>query len=394
MTAVHQESHHAGTDFLHAKIRQHLWILQGRELEKKIRFNCAVCVKSRAKLATQKMGDLPSARLDSYTAPFTHIALDYFGPIETSAYRNRVIKRYGLLITCLVTRNFYVEMVQSMSTPDFLYGLRRFIGEFTKPTEIFCDNGTNFVGAEKELATAFRELQKDEKFKEFARERSIIWKFQPPSAPHFGGSHESMVKSTKRALYRALDTEKAGLRYPTDEMLRTLLKEVAGVLNMRPLTLASNDPEDFRPITPKDFLNLPPTSDLPAGDIRRALPRDHIRYVKKMANLFWDLWTKIFLPTLVPRRKWVAEERNFEVGDSIMLSDNNLLPNQWKTGRIIEVYPGSDGFVRVVKVKTDCGEYLRPIHRLVLLEPYSAVLQSASGENVPEEKNAEFKCIF
>jgi hypothetical protein len=179
-----------------------------------------------------------------------------------------------------------------------------------------------------------------------------------------------MVKSTKRALYRALDTEKAGLRYPTDEMLRTLLKEVAGMLNGRPLTLASNDPEDFRPITPKDFLNLPPTSDLPAGDIRRALHRDHIRYVKKMANLFWDLWTKIFLPTLVPRRKWVAEERNFEVGDSIMLSDNNLLPNQWKTGRIIEVYPGSDGFVRVVKVKTDCGEYLRPIHRLVLLEPY------------------------
>jgi hypothetical protein len=106
-----------------------------------------------------------------------------------------------------------------------------------------------------------------------------------------------------------------------------------------------------------------------------------------MANLFRDLWTKIFLPALVPRRKWVAEERNFEVGDSIMLSDNNWLPNQWKAGRIIEVCPGSDGFVRVVKVKTDCGEYLRPTHRLVLLEPYSAVLPSASGENVPEKKN-------
>jgi hypothetical protein len=196
VTAVNQESHHGGTDFLHTKIRQHLWILQGRELAKKIRFNCPICVKTRAKLATQKMQSasfastsLQSARLDSYTAPFTHIALDYFGPLETSAYRNRVTKRYGLLITCLVTRNFYLEMVLSMSTPDFLYGLRRFIGEFTKPIEIFCDNGTNFVGAKKELATAFRELQKDEKLKEFARERSIIWKFQPPSAPHFGGSH-------------------------------------------------------------------------------------------------------------------------------------------------------------------------------------------------------------
>jgi hypothetical protein len=165
-------------------------------------------------------------------------------------------------------------------------------------------------------------------------------------------------------------------------------RKMAGMLNGRPHSLARNDPEDLGSIAAKKFLNLPATSDLPAGDIRRALPRDHNCYVKKMANLFWDLWTKIFLPTLVPRRKWVVEERHFEVGDSIMLSDNNLLPNQWKTGRIIEVCPGSDGFVRVVKVKTDCGEYLRPIHRLVLLEPYSAVLPSASGENVPEKKKA------
>ena len=76
------------------------------------------------------MGDLPYARLDSYTALFTAIALDYFGPLETSAYRGRVTKPYGLLITCLVTRYTYLELVQSLSTPDFLYGFRRFIGEF------------------------------------------------------------------------------------------------------------------------------------------------------------------------------------------------------------------------------------------------------------------------
>jgi hypothetical protein len=168
-----------------------------------------------------------------------------------------------------------------LSTPDFLYCFRRFVGEYAKPSEVFSDNGTNFVGAEKEMVAAVRELQMDDKFQEFVKEKSIVWKFQPPSALHFGGSHESLVKSVKRALYRALDTEKAGLRYPTDEMLRTILKEVSGQLNSRPLTLASNDPEDFRPITPRDFLNLPQTSDLPAGIVKNALPRDHVRYVKK-----------------------------------------------------------------------------------------------------------------
>ena len=387
VTAIHSDLHHVGTDFLHSKARQHFWVLQGRELAKRVRFGCKTCTQTRAKLATQKMGDLPSVRLDSHTAPFTHVALDYFGPLETSSYRGRVTKRYGLLITCLVTRYMYLDLTQSLSTPDFLYGFRRFVGEYSKPSDVYCDNGTNFVGAEKEMESAVKEFQQDQRLKEFAQSRSIVWKFQPPSAPHFGGSHEALVKSAKRALYRALDTEKAGLRYPTDEMLRTLLKEVAGLLNSRPLTLASNDPDDFRPLTPKDFLNLPPTSDLPAGDVSRALPRDHVRYVKKMALIFWDLWTKIYLPTLVPRRKWTQEERNFAVGDVVMLSEANLPPSQWRTGRVTTVFPGSDGFVRVARVKTESGNFLRPIHRLVLLEPVSVVKVSTSGENVPEEKD-------
>lgn len=149
VTALHTEAHHVGTDFLHSKARQHFWILQGKELAKKIRFKCSTCIKTRAKLATQKMGDLPAARLDSYSAPFTHVTLDYFGPMETSAYRGRIIKRYGLLISCCVTRYVYLDLAQSFSTPDFLYCFRRFVGEYAKPSEVFSDNGTNFVGAEK-----------------------------------------------------------------------------------------------------------------------------------------------------------------------------------------------------------------------------------------------------
>jgi hypothetical protein len=98
--------------------------------------------------------------------------------------------------------------------------------------------------AQKKMV-AIRELQMDGKFQEFVQAKSIVWKFQPPSAPHVGGSHDSSVISVKRALYRVLDTEKVGLTYPTDEMFRTLLKEVSVQLNSRPLTLASNDPEDF-----------------------------------------------------------------------------------------------------------------------------------------------------
>ena len=38
-------------------------------------------------------------------------------------------------------------------------------------------------------------------------------------------------------------------------------------------------------------------------------------------------------------------------------------------GRIIEVYPGPDGRVRNVKVKTNTGEYSRPITKIAVIQP-------------------------
>ena len=66
------------------------------------------------------MGDLPESRLAAGTPPFSRTAYDYFGPIETSSERNRVIRRWGALFTCLVTRTVYLDVANSISTVDFL----------------------------------------------------------------------------------------------------------------------------------------------------------------------------------------------------------------------------------------------------------------------------------
>jgi hypothetical protein len=164
-------------------------------------------------------------------------------------------------------------------------------------------------------------------------------------------------------------------------MLRTLFAEIAGFLNSRPLTYASSDPEDFRPLTPNEFLNRPPTFDLLPGEFGDALPRERFRYVQKMAQLFWDLWTKLYLPTLVPRKKWQSVQGNLTVGDVVLLLDPNQPRGSWKIGHVNQTYPGGDGLVRVVKVKTEDGEYTRAIHRLSLLE--KAAVADVSPEESP-----------
>ena len=58
-------------------------------------------------------------------------------------------------------------------------------------------------------------------------EKNKYWKFQSPHPPHFGG--ESLVRSTKKALYNTLEQEEISLCLPTENV--TLMYEIAGLLN-------------------------------------------------------------------------------------------------------------------------------------------------------------------
>ncbi|XP_045028164.1 uncharacterized protein LOC123471199 [Daphnia magna] len=370
--AFHVLLKHVGTDYQISYIRQHFWIPGGRELVKRIRHECEKCKRERAKPGEQLMAELPDSRLESGSAPFTRTACDLFGPLEVGLSRNRTAKRWAVLYTCLVTRAVYVDLVNSLSSDDFLLSLRRFIGLYGKPRVMHSDNGTNFVGAENELKEEAEKLYADEKVAEFLNLKRIDWRFQPPRTPHFGGAHESLSKK---------------LRHPAEDTLRTLLYEVAGLLNGRPLTAASTDPNDFRPLTPNDFLNRPSSADPPAGTFDDALPREHYRYVQRMANLFWDLWKKVYLQSLAGRKKWKSPLPNFKVGDVVLEIDKSLRRGQWNIGRIAKVFPGPDGLVRVVDVQLERGLFRRGIDTLALLEVSSAgdVVPDipASGEDVP-----------
>ena len=172
--------------------------------------------------------------------------------------------------------------------------------------------------------------------------------------------------------------------------MQTLLFEIAGLLNSRPLTYASSDPDDFRPLTPNDFMNRPPTAHVPAGNFDDADPRQQFRYSQRAINIFWGIWRSNYLQSLSGRSKWQKPERNMAINDVVMEVDHSLGRGQWSIGHIDKVYPGDDNLVRAVDVKLPNGIFRRGIQRLCLLEPNdsaSSVLRpsSPSGENVTAE---------
>ena len=108
-------------------------------------------------------------------------------------------KRYGVLFTCLTARAVHLEIAGDMSTDSFIFALRRFVSRRGPIDIIRSDNGTNFIGAERELRNTLKELDRTLISSELNHYR-IEWKFNPPSSHWMGGVWESLVKSVKRSL--------------------------------------------------------------------------------------------------------------------------------------------------------------------------------------------------
>lgn len=91
-----------------------------------------------------------------------------------------------------------------------------------------------------------------------------------------------------------------------------------------------------------------------------------------LANFFWRRFSKEYL-SLSERKKWKKKKKqNLKVGDVALVAEPNQPQGVWPLGRIISTYPGKDGMVRAVTVRTQCGEYKRSIMKLCLLEEAEA----------------------
>jgi hypothetical protein len=238
--------------------------------------------------AGQMMAPLPEARLYSLRA-FDRIVIDYAGPFLTKQGRDKIrAKRYLCLFTCLATRAVHLEM--SYSLVSFINAFTHMSSRRGTPTYVLTDNGTNFVGAEREMRELIEALDHDKIIQGTSKHNSIDWKFNPVSAPHFGGVFEAMIKSAKKAIKAIL-----GNANFTDEELHTAICGAERLLNSRPITYVSSDPNDLSPLTPNHFLvgqiggSFAPEA-LDQTEVYNRRKRWH--RVQQLLQQFWKRWRK------------------------------------------------------------------------------------------------------
>ena len=217
--------------------------------------------------------------------------------------RTRKTTREALPVSVYMqtSRAVHLEVAYGLDTDSFLNAFFRMVNRRGLPSEVLSDNGTNFVGANRELRELVQQIDKN-KVEQKTADRGIKWHFNPPLAPHFGGVHETMIKAAKRAIVAILQNADV-----TDEELMTAFTGAEALINSRPLTYQSMNPKDDVPLTPNHFLfgqiggQFAPQS----VDETDFNPRKRWRRIQEVVRHFWNRWLKEWVPGLNTRKKWV-----------------------------------------------------------------------------------------
>ena len=360
---IHQVVGHGGRNHMLSRLRQRYWIPGASVAIRKILSRCVVCRRLHGAVGQQQMADLPMDRVSVEEPPFSHVGVDYFGPFEIKRGRS-LVKRYGVIFTCLAIRAVHIEVASSLDTDSFIHALRRFIARRGQVQELRSDNGTNFVGAERELRQAL-EGWNLEQINDVLSLKGIKWSFNPPTGSHHGGAWERLIRSVRKILNSTLGTQSLD-----EEGFHTVLCEVESILNSRPITKESTDPNDLEALTPNHLLLLKTKPCLPPGLFQKEdiYARRRWKQVQYMADLFWKRWIREYLPQLQERQKWTKVKRNFIPGDIVLIVDDTAPRNSWIIGRITEAVPDRRGLVRQVRIKTPTNYVCRPVTKVCLLQ--------------------------
>ena len=377
----HEVNGHQGRSATISSMRaQGLWILGSSTHVSTVLKNCMHCKKLYGLLQSQHMADLPEVRVTP-SPPFTFVGTDLFGPFWVREGR-KSLKRYGVIFVCMSSRAIHLEVTHSLSTDAFISTLRRLIALRGSVRKLFCDKGTNFVGAEAELKQAVKELSK-EKISDFLLKNNCDYSHfacHVPHASHFGGLWERNIRTARRILASLLRDQGGQLN---DEALRTLFYEIAALMNSKPYSFTPNDEDLAAPLCPQNLLTtksgivLPPPGRFEAAD---SYSKKYWRRIQYMADQFWLRWQKSCLQEMQSRQKWNQPKSNLGVGDVVIIKDELTPRGNWNLGIIEKTYPSSDDKIRSVRVRVGdrnlnkegkrvkATSYLdRPIHKLILI---------------------------
>ena len=382
----HERVLHGGVRETLAELRSRFWVPKGRQCVKKVLNKCVVCKKLEGKAyGAPCSAALPEFRVTE-APPFSKVGVDFAGPFYVKTQNGKMTKAYIALFSCCVTRALHLELVEDLSAETFTRALRRFAARRGTPALIVSDNAKTFKATSKAIKKLYNHP-------EVARELSnkmIEWKFNLERAPWWGGFFERMVGCVKRCLRKVL----GNARLTFDELF-TVLIEVEGTLNSRPLTY-EYDLTSEEVLTPSHLLfgrrmNTMPDMVVEDEEEGESKYTRRFRYLSVRLAHFWNRWRREYLTDLREfHRNKVSHEsaKAVRVGDVVTVYEENKKRGDWKMAVIESLIKGKDEVVRGanirVIVKGKPMRISRPVQKLYPIEVRSETPVATQGKKGKE----------
>ena len=365
------KTHRGGVRATLSRLRTKFWLVKGRQMVKKILSRCVVCKKLEGRpCSVTKVADLPEFQIRE-VPPFSKVGIDFAGPLFAKCCSKSSRKVYIALFTCCVTRALHLELVRDLPAETFLCCLRKFAARSGMPDLMVSDNAKTFKASEIRSP-------KEPKVKAELQTKWVTWRFNLERAPWWGGFFERMVRSVKRCLRKVLGNAKL-----TVEELSTVLVEVEGTLNARPLT---EEYEDFEGevLTPSHFIYSRAINFIPdrQGAKQEGTCEQRYRYISLVLQHYWKRWQAEYLTGLRKFHKCkIGYVRKVLVKGDVYGEGEKRV--NWKVAMVERLIVGRDKNIRGAKVKV-AGKgkpvYLkRPMRKL-----YPQEVQVQPGGNEEE----------
>lgn len=358
-------------------LRRQFRLIGGKREVDRILFLCKKINCNKPLPLSQRMAPLPTSRTDVYK-PWDNVAVDFFGPMlmrhscdKRDCPHSKEEKGYGCIFSCLSTRAIHLELVENLEVTTFLNAFSKMASRKGMPSTVWSDNAKTFKAADRELQRLHKQIDWS-KVTETAAIKNIQWNYGIELSPHTNGVIERMVKVTKVALRKSL-----GQNRVTKQRLETILIEIEGLVNDRPLVTQSLDETSPLTITP---------AQLCLGRQIRSLPLDRAKvsedvpftklqqYRKELLQKFWRTWRHDYLLSLQSSKYWFDKNTPpLEINQIVLIREDHMAKGRWKLGRVSEIFRGKDGLPRRIRLQINTGKNKpgfvdRHINKLSLLE--------------------------
>ena len=306
------------------ELRTQFWVPCGRRAVKSAIAKCARCRRIEGRsFQVPPPPPLPESRVADEFA-YSRVDVDFAGPIyvrDIYSDKPETHKAYIALFTCATSRGLHLELTPDLTASSFLRAFSRFKARQGNPKLVISDNGKTFT---------------DAKVKAYCLRENFTWKFNVEAAPWWGGFFEQLVRSVKLCLKKSLRNAKL-----TFEELYTVLVEIEGVLNSRPLTYVFDEMNE--PLTPSQLSIgrriLSTSTDTAQRQVQAdfaALAR-RAKFLQQTLNHFWNRWRSEYLTELREHHRVNVQANSrgeIRQGDIAIVQEKKQPRQSWRLGKV------------------------------------------------------------